>query len=202
MATNTDQPGSQSPHGSDWLLPYLEHLRGHSSRLLEAGCGPGFDAAWLTDAGFRVVAFDRMPVARAVANAPGAALLRADARWLPLRNGVFDAVVAALSLHYLPWDETLAAFIEVRRVLRTGGAFLFRVNATDDFYHGAGAGEEIEPNFYRTSASLYSETKRFFDEESVRAALDGRFEVESLKHTAIQRNENPKRIWECLARAL
>lgn len=108
--------------------------------------------------------------------------------------------VASLSLHYLPWAETRAAFAEVARVLRTGAPFLFRVNATDDFHHGAGEGEVVEPNFYRSPRRIHAETKRFFDEAAVQAAVAGYFAVEHLEHVTVVRYEKPKRAWECLAR--
>lgn len=164
------------------------------------------DASTLTAHGFEVVGFDRAPLARATASAPAAAFLRADlARTLPFRDGTFDSAVSSLALHYLAWAETRAAFGEIRRVLRDGSPFLFRVNATDDFAHGAGVGEELEPNFYRSADSYhahFSETKRFFDEAMVRAALEGLFEVEHLEHKTIHRYEQPKRVWECVGRAI
>ncbi len=192
------------PKGSDWLLPFLPRLRALGRRVVEVGCGPGLDAATLEAAGFKVTGFDRAapPLPRARAAAPGAAFLRADVTRLPFRADAFDGAVASLSLHYLSWDETRAAFGEVRRVLRPGAPFLFRVNATDDFHHGAGEGDELEPNFYRNPNSFHAETKRFFDEAMVRAALAGWFEVEHLAHMTIHRYEQPKRVWECLAKAI
>jgi len=188
------------PKDSDWLSPFLARLRSGGVRLLELGCGPGLDAATLLAAGFDVTAFDRIPLTRARQTAPGARLLRADfGRALPFRDGVFDAAVASLSLHYLPWVETRAAFTEVRRVLNEGSPFLFRVNATDDYAHGAGEGEELELNFFRDSGHYHSDTKRFFDESMVRAAAEGLFDVAHLEHKTIYRYQAPKRVWECLA---
>lgn len=190
------------PKFDRWLEPWLPSLRAGGGRVLELGCGPGQDAAFLVAAGFDVVAFDRtrgmMETARRIA--PRAQLLLADlSRPLPFRDGSFGTGVASLSMHYLPWRETLAAFREVRRVLKTGGLFLFRVNATDDSHHGAGEGEEVEPNLYRASGG-HAELKRFFDQDAVVAALEGSFLVEHLVHVTIHRYELPKQAWECLAR--
>lgn len=203
MSNNVRETGSQAlPKDSDWLLRFLPEFERAGRRVLDAGCGTGMDSRRLCRAGFAVVAFDRAPLAAAAAEAPGAMLLRADlGRPLPFRDGVFDGVVASLSLHYLPWRETRAAFAELRRVMRAGGPFLFRVNATDDVHHGAGEGERLEPNFYRTPRPSHSETKRFFDEAMVRAAIEGVFTVERLEHQEIHRYELPKQVWECLARA-
>lgn len=198
--------GSQPlPRDSDWLLPFLPRLGAAGRRLLEIGCGPGRDAAVLANAGFTVFAFDRAPVARARQHAPGAVLLRADlGQVLPFRDGSFDCAVSSLALHYLPWAATRAALAEIRRVLKGGAPFLFRVNATDDFAHGAGRGEELEPGFYRSpdpSHAYFSDTKRFFDEAMVLAAVEGLFTVEQLEHKTIHRYEDPKRVWECLCSA-
>ncbi len=203
MVDVTNEPESQPPpQGEGWLSPFLPELQRVGPRLLELGCGPGFDAAALAVGGFDVTAFDRITLDAARRNAPGVRLLRADlARTLPFRDAAFDAAVASLSLHYLPWAHTLAAFGEVRRVLGPGAPFLFRVNATDDFEHGAGEGEIIEPNFYRTPGHIHAGSKRFFDEAAVRAALRERFEMVHLAHTTINRDDAPKRVWECLALA-
>ena len=202
--SEVEQPGSQPlPQGSDWLLRFLPELGRFGRRMLEVGCGPGIDAGTLTRAGFEVVAFDRAAVAlgRARERAAGADLLRADlARTLPFRDESFDAAVSSLALHYLPWAKTRAAFGEVRRVLKPGAPFLFRVNALDDYAHGAGEGEELEPGFYAAPGSYHAETKRYFDESMVRAALAGLFEVEHLEHVTIHRYQQPKRAWECLGR--
>jgi SAM-dependent methyltransferase len=189
------------PRDSDWLAPFLPVLGERGNRIVELGCGPGMDARTLADAGLEVVALDRAPLATARRIAPHARLLRADLCRLPFRDSAFDAAVSSLALHYLPWEATRAAFAGVRRLLRPGAPFVFRVNATDDDNHGAGEGEELEPNFYANARSPHTGHKRFFDEPAIHAALAGSFEVEELRHVTTHRYELPKRAWECLARA-
>lgn len=109
--------------------------------------------------------------------------------------------MSSLALHYLPWAATRAAFTEVRRVLHPGAPFLFRVNADDDFHHGAGQGLELEPGLFRVPFAGHSDTKRFFDEAMVLATVEGLFDVEELEHETIYRYEQPKQVWTCLARA-
>lgn len=196
--------GGERPRRDDrWLEPWVRRLRGADGTVLELGCGQGEDAASLSAAGLDVVAFDRrrQAVDTARQRAPRAALLLADlARILPFRDASFGAAVASLSMHYLPWRETLAAFAEVRRVLERDAPFLLRLNATDDLHHGAGQGEAIEVNLFR-AAGGHAELKRFFDREAVVAALGTSFAVEDLVHVTIHRFELPKQTWECLARA-
>jgi len=195
-----NQQSQSLPPGDDWLSPFLGRLHTPGPKLLELGCGLGHDAAALLAEGFEVTAFDHIRMDTARENAPAARLLRADLRQaLPFRSGVFDSAMASLSLRYLPWAETRRAFEEVRRVVRTGAPFLFRVNANDDYAHGAGQGELLEPNFYRDPRHYHSDTKRFFDEAMVRAVIEGLFEPDSLEHRTIVRDGRAKRVWECLA---
>src|SRR3972149_1575103 len=64
-----------------------------------------------------------------------------------------------LSLHSLPWSETLAAFRDTGALVRPGGCFLFRVNASDDIHHGAGQGVELDPGFFRVPAGMVSHSE-------------------------------------------
>lgn len=192
-------------HGADpWLDPMRGAMRAAGERVLEVGCGAGEDAAELTARGFRVVAFDlsREAVRAAVGNAPEARFFVADlSAPLPVRSAAVDSVVASLSVHYFSWRTTVAVIAEVRRVLRPGGVFAFRVNATDDINFGAGQGEELEANFYHVPPDGRNNRplKRFFDEASVRALLAPGWRIDSLAHRTISRYDTPKQVWECCA---
>lgn len=187
-----------------WLTPYLPCFP-PGARLLDLGCGPGEDSAALRAHGVDVVSCDR--ALRALLTARdllgSGALLRVDhTAPLPFRDAAFDGVLASLSLHYFPWATTRAAFAEIRRVLPPGAPFLFRVNAHDDVEFGARDGVEVEPGLRSNDVSPYSEAKRFFDEPAVRAAIESWFTVDVLRHTEVDRWAKPKRVWECLARAV
>jgi len=192
-------------HGADpWLDPFWGALRAAGEMALELGCGPGEDAAELTVQGFRVAGFDllRTPIRRAIENAPAAQFFVADLRApLPVRSGAVDVVVASLSIHYFLWRETHSILGEVRRVLRSGGVFVFRVNATDDVNFGAMQGEEIEPHYYRVPPDGRNNRpdKRFFDELSLHAFLTPGWRIAYLAHRTISRYNTPKQVWECLA---
>ncbi len=187
-----------------WLDRHLPLLVPPTRLVLELGCGPGNDAAQLAAAGLDVVATDLSTSAlgRASGRLGTRAVLRVDhARPLPFRDASFDAVVASLTLHYFEWDVTRAAVGEIRRVLRPEGAFVFRVNATDDVEHGAEDGEEVGRHLRRYPDGRYETLKRFFDADEVRAALTGRFDIEALTHVEIDWYGRVKRTWECRARA-
>lgn len=183
------------PNPDPWLERHIEALRQSGQRAVEIGCGPGTDAALLAAHGFRVVAFDRANPGRANRGA-AAEWVVADAAALPFRAHSFDVAVASLSLHYLPWAETLRVVRQVGELLVPGGAFLFRVNADDDVHHGAGQGEELEPGYFRVTgdAGFWSESKRFFREQDVRDVLPPGFAIESLEHRTILRFRQPKQV--------
>ncbi len=201
-----DSPPQPLPHPDPWLVPFLETLEAGGSRVIDLGCGPGLDAAWLIAHDFQVIGCDRSEPAlqRARVVAREALLFRGDiGRPLPFPGGITRNVVSSLSLHYFDWQRTRAAFAEVHRILRRDGAFIFRVNASDDVAHGAGQGEELERGFFQEANRewRHAETKRFFDEEMVRAVVAGLFRIEHLAHRTITRYENPKQVWECVARS-
>src|SRR5690606_10531800 len=110
---------------------------------------------------------------------------------LPFRDEAFDYVVAGLSLHYFPWQETCAIAHEIGRVLRPNGRLIFRVNSTEDMAHGYGRGEEVEPNCFVDRRHY----KRFFDEAMCRRLFDGSWRVETLMPWTETRFEAPKPTW-------
>ncbi len=203
--TTPAQDNISRQHGADpWFDPFQDAMRAAGETALELGCGIGEDAAELTAQGFRVLAFDvlRKPIRRAIANAPAARFFVADLQSpLPVRSAAVDVVVASLSIHYFSWQTTVALMSEVRRVLRPGGVFVFRVNATDDVNFGALQGEEIEPNYYHVPPDGRNNrpSKRFFDEPSLRALLTPGWRISHLAHRAISRYDTPKQVWECCA---
>lgn len=146
-----------------WLEKWLELLceKSAGGRILEIGCGSGWDTVDLLSAGCNVVALDistRHLVECAMA-APRAALLHADTgKPLPFVDHSMAVILASLSLHYFSWENTLQIAAELRRCIQPGGILLARFNSTNDFHHGASSEDEIEPGLYRVGA----QSKRFF----------------------------------------
>jgi SAM-dependent methyltransferase len=104
---------------ADLLAPWLHR----NPRVLDAGCGPGGNSAWLAELG-DVVGVDVAPEALAFVRArrPATTPVRASVQALPFADRSFDVVVA-LTLLYTVLDDA-AALHELARVVRPGGAAL------------------------------------------------------------------------------
>jgi SAM-dependent methyltransferase len=182
-----------------WLEKWLDLIQKHADckRVLELGCGSGWDTVELVSAGCSVIAADiaggkLLDCARA---APQVGILQLNfAHPLPFSDHSVAVILASLSLHYFSWDKTLQIESELRRCIQPGGILIARFNSIHDFHHGAASTEEIEPNFYRVGAR----TKRFFDEASVKKFLQ-RWDIQFLEENVIQRYRNPKYVWEVMA---
>ena len=188
----------------DWLARWLPMLREAcvDGPVLEIGCGEGEDSAALIGAGLELIAFDLSAdaVAAARRRAPGGKFHCQDARQPFALDGARPgAVVASLSLHYFPWDETLDIVARIRQSLPSGGKLLCRLNATDDHHYGASGHPEIAANYYLVDGA----PKRFFDERAVRDLFADGWRLLSLEHGVSHKYPLPKALWEAvLERAL
>lgn len=130
---------------------YLERLTREmpdGAWVLDLGCGPGEQAAWLS-ARFRVAGVDisRAQLALARKRAPDAALLLADMCSLPLQPGSFAAIAAIYSIIHVPREEHEPLFATLYGALRPGGR-LFAVL-------GANAWEGTETNWLDLGAAMF-----------------------------------------------
>jgi len=112
------------------LLSAFAELAPAGSAVLDAGCGPGWEAAALADRGFEVVGLDLVEAVcrRAGRRVPGR-VLQGDMRSLPLAGGALGGVWACASLLHVPRPAVGATLAEFRRVLVPGGACSLSVKA-------------------------------------------------------------------------
>jgi SAM-dependent methyltransferase len=110
-------------------------LRDRPLRILDAGCGPGGNGAWLAEHG-AVVGVDRSPDALAFVRdrRPGTRPVLGDLSALPVQSGAFDAAVAVTVLYAV--DDDAAAVRELARALRPGGALVVMEPAFDSLRRG------------------------------------------------------------------
>jgi ubiquinone/menaquinone biosynthesis C-methylase UbiE len=116
-----------------WLVRRALALT-NCGRAVDLGCGPGYlvvDLAAQAPA-LRVTGIDLSPamlhLAQAHTRSAGmdsrVGFKQADAHRIPVPDRSFDLVVSSFSLHH--WDDPVAVFDEVARILRPGGSFLIR----------------------------------------------------------------------------
>jgi SAM-dependent methyltransferase len=104
---------------ADLLAPHLPTAR----HLLDAGCGPGGNGAWLAQYG-SVVGIDVSPDALAFVRArrPQIRPVLGSLTELPFPDRTFDAVLGVTVLYTV--DDDVTAFRELARVLAPGGVLL------------------------------------------------------------------------------
>lgn len=186
-----------TPGEEQWLAPWIALIaeRSRGRPVLEIGCGPGWDTAFLLNAGCAVIALDRSAdsIAEARRRAPQARYHCQDMRKpLPVAPGEVGAVLASLSLHYFSWDETQAVVSAIREALCAGGVLICRVNSTRDHHYGAMGHPQIAENYYRVDGR----PKRFFDQASLERLFSRGWTSLAMAERTIDRYAMPKVVWE------
>jgi len=106
----------------------LRGQRRESTRVLDAGCGTGFNVLALSRLG-RAVGIDLAPEAIACCRERGVRVVRASLLALPFDDASFDAVTSFDVLYHAWVTDDRAAVAEMARVVRPGGVLLVRVPA-------------------------------------------------------------------------
>ncbi len=99
-----------------------------ATRLLDAGCGTGFNLLALGRLG-RATGIDLAPEAIVFCRERGVRAARASLLALPFRNAAFDAVTSFDVIYHAWVTDDRAAVAEMARVVRPGGLLLVRVPA-------------------------------------------------------------------------
>ncbi|HYK65034.1 MAG TPA: methyltransferase domain-containing protein [Patescibacteria group bacterium] len=122
-------------------------------RALDAACGTGRYARYLTDRGHKVSAVDMTAemLDRARANAPAAELKSGSLEALPFPDETFDLVMCGLALTHLP--EISRAIAELARVLKVGGTAIIADHHPMPGFLGGSAIFQDKKRFYRNVRS-------------------------------------------------
>ena len=166
--------------------------------VLDLGCGDGHDARFLTERGFPVIATDFSEKALEITRrtAPAAKTQNVDlTRGLPFPDASFGVIVASLSLHYFPWQQTTEILAEVRRCLQPGGRLLARFNSTRDPRYRAAEKQHIEDNYYLIGGL----PRRLLDKQDLDALFEKGWEILAAEERTICRYGGNKLAWEVAA---
>jgi SAM-dependent methyltransferase len=110
------------------LEPALARAPAGERRLLDAGCGAGFNLLALGALG-NAVGIDIAPDAIAFCRRRGVRAVRASLHALPFPDSSFDAVTSFDVIYHAWVPDDRRAVAEMARVLRPGGLLLVRVPA-------------------------------------------------------------------------
>ena len=130
MNQTTDSYDQSAPEFAErWfdlrLTTEMERFAGRlgpGSRVLDVGCGPGRDAAWLAEMGFDAAGMDLSFEMLQEGRRRGVSvpLIQADMRHLPFRKGSLDGLWVCASLLHVPREEVDAVLRELSRVVYPG----------------------------------------------------------------------------------
>ena len=194
-----------------WLQPFIPVLHQYGvERVLDLGCGSGYDALVLAQLGFSVSGTDisRIAIEHAAETARRLGLdidyrQHDIARPLPYGDAQFDAVICNLTLHMFPEPVARDIVAEVRRCLAPGGLFLLHVNSIDDLPYRS----RLQPPVVELGGGMYSfgkgQTMRFYSEAACRELLQG-WQLLDLQAVQMLRpdGEVQKCAWRIIARSL
>ena len=110
------------------LAPALDRFSPGTARLLDGGCGTGFNTLALSRLG-RATGVDLAPEALAFCRKRGVRAVRASLVGLPFPDATFDAVTSFDVIYHAWVTDDRAAVGEMARVLAPGGLLLVRVPA-------------------------------------------------------------------------
>lgn len=147
-------------------LDRMIQLLGPGAKLLDVGCGPGRDSAYLASRGFDVIGVDysKQMIGKAEAlhkGIPHLSFKTMDMRNLTFGNGFFDGVWAAASLLHIPKKALPSVLTGIHRVLRKGGILFVSV------MKGAGEKFTVETKYARPIERFFT----FFGQMEIQSYL-------------------------------
>ena len=114
-----------------YVAPAIQQIAGgrHNLRILDCGCGTGYNLQNLLEPYGRTFGFDFNPDAIQRSRTSGRPVARADIQRIPFRSNTFDLATSFDVVQSVPDDR--AALSEMARVLKPGGSVVLNVTALD-----------------------------------------------------------------------
>jgi mutator protein MutT len=96
------------------------------ARVLDVGCGPGRDAAWLSELGFEALGVDLSygMLHAGLERGVSVPLIQADMQRLPFRHGSFRGLWVCAALLHIPKAQAGSVLRELSRVVHPGHIYL------------------------------------------------------------------------------
>src|SRR5215471_18658413 len=169
-------------------------MRGRG-RVADVGCGPGHVARYLAERGVDALGIDLSPAMVCCARRlnPGLEFREGDLRTLDLPDASLAGLLAFYAIVHFEPNELLSVFVEMRRVLTSGGALLLAFHVGDETVHVEdlfGRPVTLDFRFHRPAAIA-------------RALASASFAVvESLEREPYEGAEYPSRRCYLLAKAV
>ena len=107
---------------SDNIDEFLKLVKREGS-ILDAGCGPGVDAAYMSGKGFTItgVDFSEGMLEIAKKKSPSSTFHKGDIRKLNFDPNTFDGILASYSLIHIPKEDVLRAVEDFYKFLKPEG---------------------------------------------------------------------------------
>ena len=170
-----------------WLEDFENIIFNCDTPILDLGCGSGNDTLYLVNKGKDVIPCDisENAIKNIKKNFPEVSEAKCFNMLdgLPFDNKKFELIIADLSLHYFRKKDTEYIISELKRILKSKGYLIVRLNSINDTNYGAGQGNEIEHHLYETKDGRL---KRFFDKEEIRQYFKD-FDIKYLKEEVMTR---------------
>lgn len=189
------------PTCDDWLDKYWETYlstasQGGGGLIVDLGCGVGNNTRYLVDHGLSPIACDISEKAISTLHSflPNVQTLCLDmTEGLPFPEESVHVLIADLSIHYFDEATTYAVIRDLRRVLKSDGMLLIRLNSTHEIANKGNVIGTTDP-YLMESEGIY---RRFFD----RGEIERFFEEDMwtylhMEEYEMDRYTNKKMLWE------
>lgn len=122
IAKDYDQQYFDDISNNPLLDLFIEKLP-RGAKVLDAGCGPGQNSAYMRKKGINVTGIDLSQEMLTIARnkVSGIDFLEMDLRHLDFEEKAFDGILAAYSLIHIPMEELPETLKGLHRILKPGG---------------------------------------------------------------------------------
>lgn len=189
---------TNKPEYDDWLEEFWPLISNIETEIIDLGCGASANnTLFLLEKGKKVISCDVAEEALKVVNRiNGSRTLLFDMMdRFPFEDNHSNLVIADLSLHYFREKDLRRIVSEIKRVLKTDGYLLFRVNSVNCKECRKlleENKEQIEPKLFFTK----NMEKRFFDREDIENYFSD-FKILSINEEGMSRYKSDKIVWKC-----